>query len=437
MKVPSTVTRVTRTTALVGITALLLAGCAGGGSGDDEGSIELSVLVPQDQYPDAMEQIADAFTAENPDITIKLTMYPGGTEGDNLIKTRLATGEMEDLFLYNPGSLFQALDPDKTLVPLDDQPWASTLDPAFVQTVSTDAGMYGAPIGTSQAGGVLYNTKVYEQLGLEVPRDWQEFLDNNTKVQEAGTIVPVVQSYAADWSAQLWVLADYGNINTQDPDFPEQFTANEVSNSEQPALQAWLNFQEVRDLGFFNPDYASKTFEEAMQDVASGAAAHYPMLTGGLATVAQNNPEQLNDIGIFAMPAQNADDTTLTIWPPNVLYIPKTTEGARQDAAKAFIEFVNSEEGCALQNEFLVIQGQFVTTACTAEDAPTAVQDQVPYFEEGRTSPALEFLTPVKGPNLPGISVEVGSGIRTGEQGAALYDEDVVKQAQQQGLPGW
>ena len=34
--------------------------------------------------------------------------------------------------------------------------------------------------------------------------------------------------------------------------------------------------------------------------------------------------------------------------------------------------------------------------------------------------------------------VEVGSGIRSGEEGAAaLYDEDAAKQAQQLGLPGW
>jgi raffinose/stachyose/melibiose transport system substrate-binding protein len=62
----------------------------------------------------------------------------------------------------------------------------------------------------------------------------------------------------------------------------------------------------------------------------------------------------------------------------------------------------------------------------------------VDYFEtEGATTPALEFLSPVKGPALEQITVEVGSGIRSAEDGAALYDEDVEKQAQQLGLPGW
>ncbi len=69
---------------------------------------------------------------------------------------------------------------------------------------------------------------------------------------------------------------------------------------------------------------------------------------------------------------------------------------------------------------------------------PPAVADLLPYFQkDGATAPALEFLSPIKGPALEQITVEVGSGIRSAADGAALYDEDVKKQAQQLGLPGW
>ena len=60
-----------------------------------------------------------------------------------------------------------------------------------------------------------------------------------------------------------------------------------------------------------------------------------------------------------------------------------------------------------------------------------------PYFDSGDTGLALEFLSPVKGPALEQITVEVGSGIRPAAEAAALYDQDVVKQAQQLGLEGW
>jgi raffinose/stachyose/melibiose transport system substrate-binding protein len=66
------------------------------------------------------------------------------------------------------------------------------------------------------------------------------------------------------------------------------------------------------------------------------------------------------------------------------------------------------------------------------------VADLLPYFQaDGATAPALEFLSPIKGPNLEHLTVEVGSGIRSAADAAALYDEDVEKQAQQLGLPGW
>ena len=71
-------------------------------------------------------------------------------------------------------------------------------------------------------------------------------------------------------------------------------------------------------------------------------------------------------------------------------------------------------------------------------DVPAVVADLLPYFQrDGGTAPALEFLSPIKGPALEQITVEVGSGIRSAADGAALYDEDVKKQAQQLGLSGW
>ena len=53
----------------------------------------------------------------NPNVTFETETRPGGGEGDNLVKTRLATGEMTDIFWYNTGSLFQALNPTESIGP--------------------------------------------------------------------------------------------------------------------------------------------------------------------------------------------------------------------------------------------------------------------------------------------------------------------------------
>jgi raffinose/stachyose/melibiose transport system substrate-binding protein len=71
------------------------------------------------------------------------------------------------------------------------------------------------------------------------------------------------------------------------------------------------------------------------------------------------------------------------------------------------------------------------------DDVPVAIKDMQPYIDSGLAAPALEFLSPIKGPSLEQITVAVGSGINSAEEGADLYDQDVQKQAQQLGLPGW
>ena len=124
---------------------------------------------------------------------------------------------------------------------------------------------------------------------------------------------------------------------------------------------------------------------------------------------------------------------------PDSVYIPKTAEGEKLEAAKKLVAFIESVDGCAAHMAGATPTGPFLVKGCSLpESVPPAVADLQTYFnQEGTTAPALEFVSPIKGPALEQITVEVGSGIRSAEDGAALYDEDVRKQAQQLGIDGW
>jgi raffinose/stachyose/melibiose transport system substrate-binding protein len=71
--------------------------------------------------------LVDAYMELHPNVTIEIENRPGGGDGDNIVKTRLATGEMTDLFSYNAGSLLQALNPSETLVDLTNEPFMAVL----------------------------------------------------------------------------------------------------------------------------------------------------------------------------------------------------------------------------------------------------------------------------------------------------------------------
>src|SRR5690606_25166589 len=154
-----------------------------------------------------------------------------------------------------------ALSPDTQLVDLSDQPWVKDLDDTFVPTVSTEKGLYGAPLGTTQAGGVLYNKKVSSELGLEAPQSWDEVMASHKEIKEAGK-APIIQTFGTDWTAQLFVLADFANVMAQDPEWADAYTKNQRKYADQPALQGWLNQAEAAKAGMYNKDAASAQYEQ-------------------------------------------------------------------------------------------------------------------------------------------------------------------------------
>jgi raffinose/stachyose/melibiose transport system substrate-binding protein len=385
----------------------------------------------------AEAQVA-AFEAANPDIDVEIETRPGGGDGDNIIKTRLATGEMTDVFGYNSGSLFQALNPTANLVDLTAEPWqANVLDSFKTVVTATDGTVRGAPAGTAMGGGILYNKKIYADLGLSVPKSWAEFMANNEKIKAAGKD-PVIQTFGTTWTSQLFVLGDFFNVQKAVPDFAAEYTANKAKYATTPAAMKGFERQaEVFNAGYLNEDFAAATFEEGVVKVATGEGAHYPMLSFAIASIQQLAPENLADVGFFAIPGDDAASNGLTVWMPGALYIPQTTQHLEQ--AKKLVAFIASTEGCKIEVDTVGASGPFLVQGCELPaDVPPAVADLQTYFnQQGTTAPALEFVSPIKGPALEQITVEVGSGIRAPADAAALYDEDVKKQAQQLGIAGW
>jgi raffinose/stachyose/melibiose transport system substrate-binding protein len=427
--------------ALVG--ALALAACGGLGESKDDGGgaggkVTLSFLVDNsEQTLKPAQALVSAFHAKNPNITVKVETRPQGADGDNVVKTRLATREMTDVFMYNSGSLFQALSPEKNLAPVTNEAFVKDLEKTFLPSVSAANQVYGAPFGSAFGGGILYNKKVYERLGLTVPKTWDEFMANNAKIKKAG-IDPVIQSYGETWTSQLFVLADYHNVAAQVPGWDQKYTHNQAKYAQPPAVEGFQHLEDVHKDGYMNKNFGSIKVPAALSLLAQGKGAQYPQLTVVVPNLQTSDPDKINDVGFFAQPGANPDENGLTLWLPAGIYIPKTTEGAKLDAAKKFLAFAATPAGCDAQARAFAPTGPFMVKGCKLPDSvPAAIKDLQPYVDSGKVTPALEFLSPVKGPALEQITVEVGSGLSSAQKGAALYDQDVKKQAQQLGLEGW
>ncbi|MBW7459261.1 extracellular solute-binding protein, partial [Paenibacillus sepulcri] len=303
-------------------------------------------------------------------------------------------------------------------------------------TVTASGKVFGVPVGTTVVGAVLYNKKVYADLGLEIPRTWDEFMANNEKIKAAGKTA-VIGTYKDTWTSQLLILGDYYNVQSQNASFADDYTANKAKYATTPAaLRGFEKIEDVYKRGYMNKDFLATTYDAGLKMLAEGDGVHYPMLTSALDSIFQNFPDKINDIGVFPEPSDSADINGLTVWMPSALYLNKDSKNL--EAAKKWTEYFLSPEGQSVLSSKLKASGPYLITGIDLpEDTYAGVKEMQSYFDEGKTAPALEFLSPVKGPNLENITVAVGSGINTAAQGAKDYDKDVEKQAQQLALPGW
>ena len=398
--------------------------------------VNLTVMTDSNQQTvDAFNALTAAYTAAHPDVTFSIELRPGGADGDNLVKTRLATGEMTDILQYNSGSLFQALKPEMNLADLSDIQ-GDVIESFKSVVTSPDGVVRGVPFGPSMGGGIYYNIPIYKELGLSVPKSWAEFMANNAAIKAAGKVA-VAQSYGDTWTSQLFVLGDFFNVQAAEPNFAADYTANKAKYATSPAAMAGFQYlQDVYNAGYLNEDFAAAKFDDAVRMVATGEAAHYPMLTFALGNIQQNFPDNVQDVGFFAQPGPDAAKNGLTVWMPSGVYLAQTSQHPAE--AKDFLKFLASPEGCLLTIASAGASGPYLIKGCDLPaDVPQSVADMLPYFAAGMTAPALEFLSPIKGPNLEQLTVEVGSGIRPAAEAAALYDQDVEKQAKQLGLPNW
>jgi raffinose/stachyose/melibiose transport system substrate-binding protein len=395
---------------------------------------DLTLLIDNNTNLTGLKAVTEAFTQKT-GIKVTFDLRPGGAEGDNIVKTRLATGDMDDLSFYNTGSLYMALNPAKNFVDLTNEPFMANVIDSFKPVVSVAGKVYAAPYGSLMGGGWYYNKAVYAKLGLKVPKTWAELTANLEKIK-AAKITPVIASYKDSWTAQLLILADNYNVLAKNPTFADDYTAHKAGYANTPAaLRGFEKLQEIFKKGYINKDASATTFTDAQKMLLDGKGAHYPMLTFATAAMAAMDPVHANDIGFFAQPGDDANNG-LTIWMPGGISISKSSKNLEN--AKKYVAFILSPEGFAVNMAAQPPEGPYAVKGIKLPDnLLPAVKDLLPYVDSGKTAPALEFLSPIKGPNLPQIAVQTGLGLKTPLDNAKEYDKDVAKQAKQLGLSGW
>ena len=158
---------------------LALSACStstGGEGSSDGGDVTLSYAIWDENQKPAMEEIAAAFTAENPNVTIDIQVTPY-KEYFTKLQTAATGGSAADVFWMN-GPNFQLYASNGQLAPLDDAGIdAADYPEGLVDLYTYDGKLFGAPKDFDTVA-LWYNKELFDAAGVEYPTagwTWDDF----------------------------------------------------------------------------------------------------------------------------------------------------------------------------------------------------------------------------------------------------------------------
>ncbi|MFM2720217.1 extracellular solute-binding protein [Microbacterium mcarthurae (nom. nud.)] len=243
------------------------------------------------------------------------------------------------------------------------------------------------------ASSVIYNTQIFEDLGLEVPTTWGE-LRQTAETLKANGITPFYGTFKDDWTVgQGWY--DYAVGGSLDViDFFDALAAEGDAVGPDSAVSFEKDFSAAMDRmtelasTYTNPDADSRAYGDGNLAFAQGQAAMYLQGPWALGEIAKTSPDL--PVGTFPLPmTDDPDDLAVRVNMDLAAIIP---EGSRhQEAARDFLEYLYQPEIIEAYNES---QLGFAPTKDAPAPSDPRVAGMIPYYEEGRIYQGASVLVP-------------------------------------------
>lgn len=292
--------RIVTTAAVLAASALALSACApsassGGSSAADD--VTLKVWSWRTEDVDAYNRIFDVFEEQNPGITVEFEAFQN-TEYNQILTTGLAGSDGPDVPMVRAYGQLQPNVEARQLEPIDGE--VDGLDEIAPSVLAgakgkEDGKTYAVPLAT-QTLQMFYNKAIFEDLGLEPPTTWDEFIDVNESLLAAG-VTPMALGAKDDWILPIFHdivgSARYGGAA-----FEERVLSGETDFTD-PDYVASL--QLITDLEkYLTPDVVGVSYTDSQIQFTSGQAAQFPGGSFEIATFRNQAPDL--EIGSYQVP---------------------------------------------------------------------------------------------------------------------------------------
>jgi ABC-type glycerol-3-phosphate transport system substrate-binding protein len=278
-----------------------------------------------------VDEMVKAFNKENPEYL--LTHTPVDHEAfKTSIRVMLAGGNPPDLFSYWAGARVQFVVDAGRLAPIDDVFEANNLTklfpPAVLQGCTYSGKKYFLPL-TQHFCAFFYNKRIFEEVGVEPPETWDQFLAVCKKIKAAG-ITPMSLGSRERWPAQFWL--DYPLLRTAGPEYRAKLMSGEASYTDPEVIKAWELWKTCVDNGYFNENPNAYDWAEAATMVGTGEVAMNLMGTWFMQLDESIGWKAGVDYDFFPFPVVDPSIPDVAVGPIDGVVLPK--EAKNPEAAK-------------------------------------------------------------------------------------------------------
>lgn len=348
-----------------------------------------------------MAPLVSDFEKANPGIKVNVQYLPQASLGQATV-TALQAGNAPDVLYTNGGTgqLISVFGLGKAgyLTDLSQRPWAKNVPAAAHDMFFDGTKLYGAPMGLSLVG-VVYNTALFQQLGLQVPTTFDGLVALCGKVKSAGKTPMALAGQAPGLYAQAPAAA---NVYASNPNWNEDRAAGKVTFAGTPGWQAALQeFVDLKNAGCFQEGASADTIVKAFNLLGSNEAVMFlapSAAIGGIMGVNPNFPAAM-----FPVPGPTAD-TTRAITEYNDSFS-VNAKSPNQEAAMKLVDFLSQPDQLAA---YAKIQGEI--------SVPDSVTGTVPELYSA-FGPLLQQKKTVTLPSLVWPNPAVGTAMAPGMQG--------------------
>ncbi len=309
------------------------------GSGSSDGALELAYNLSTEDLAAFKELIAE-FTEET---GIEVSIYEGGADYEALMKTRMSSGDLPDMWVTHGWSLIRY---SEYMMDLSDQDWVDQIDAGLKEVITNDDGeLFILPI-TQALCAVVYNEDVLAEAGVDPTqiRTWDDFdaacqqILDNTDAKPIG--ICQTDSYNAYPLECIWpsLYTNEGVENNRGEDL-NAGTFDWTTDG----LQAFEMTASWAEKGYFNEDMLSGQKDDVCKGIANGEIVFSLNSTNCIPSILAFNGDA--NIGIIPIPAASDDAPSgFSLGEGNYSCFGIYKDTEYEDECKQLLEFLDRPE---------------------------------------------------------------------------------------------